>query len=72
MIIIYNTIPDKEMRQEATETIPRLVKWFKNHPSRHECVTKVWYGEFITIKRGTRASIAKAIHAAVEAAINQK
>lgn len=72
MILIYKTIPAKKIRQEATESISEIVKWFAANSSRTDCTVKLWYGEFITIKRGTQASIAKAVNNAAAAAINHK
>lgn len=70
MILIYKTITPEAIRKEATETIPKLVKWFKDNPARNDCFMKVWYGQFLELKRGTRASIVKAVNTAAEAAIN--
>ena len=72
MIIIYKTIPAKKICQEASESIPKLVKWFKANPTREDCNVKMWYGQHFTLKRGNRASIAKAVLAAAETAINHK
>ena len=72
MILIYKTIPAVTIRKDATESIPKLVKWFKANPTRKDCHVAMWYGQRFTLKRGPRVSIAKAVHAAAEAAINHK
>jgi len=72
MIVVYKTIPAETIRMDATDSIPKLVKWFKDHPDRKDCHIALWYGQQFTLKRGSRVAIAKAVHAAAEAAINHK
>jgi hypothetical protein len=69
MFVVYQTIPEKEIRQTAKESIEGVTKWFAEHPKRRICRVEVWYGRQIKVKRTT---VAQQINEAAEAAIKGK
>lgn len=69
MIALYKTVPEKTIRKEVKESIPKIEEWFKLNPKRKVCRTSLWYGKIISIRRKT---IAQQLNAAADEAINHK
>ena len=69
MIVIYKTLTETEIRNDAKSAIRKINKWFKANPDRKDCKAETWYGEMSVIRRG---HVSKDVNAAAEAAINKK
>lgn len=61
MFVIYNRIPEDELRKSAAETIPLIEAFFAQNPKRRVCRSELWYGKTHSIKKKNVADQINAI-----------
>lgn len=51
MFVVYQKLTKKQLADSVKETIPQLIKWFKDNPKRDTCQAEMWYGKVLTVRR---------------------
>lgn len=51
MFLLYERIPDDELRESAKDAIKQIEQFFKDNPRRRVCRTELWYGKVRSIKK---------------------
>jgi hypothetical protein len=51
MIILYNKVSEKTIREEAKDTIERITEWFQAYPRRRVCRAELWYGKMVSVRK---------------------
>jgi len=59
--IVYQKIPDDELRDSAEEIIPKIETFFIQNPKRRVCRSELWYGKTHSIKKKNVADQINAI-----------
>lgn len=65
MLVVYKTIPAKEIRKDAREAIEKVNAWFASNKKRI-CRAQLWYGKVVDVRRG---HVEEDINTAAKAAI---
>jgi hypothetical protein len=68
MILVYQTIPEKEIRSMAKEAVEKISAWFKANPKKRICKAGLWYGKVAKIRKGY---VQEDIDAAVQVALKK-
>ena len=64
--IVYQKMPEHELRDSAKEIIPKIEAFFDQNPRRRVCRSELWYGKMHSIKK---KDVAGQINAIVDALI---
>jgi hypothetical protein len=51
-IFIRVRVPDDQIKKEAEDAIPKIEKFFDDHPRRLTCVVQLWYDQMAKVRRG--------------------
>lgn len=52
MIVIYEKLTKKELKESKDGAIARITEWFEKNPKRRVCDAQLWYGQRHKIRRG--------------------